>query len=135
MGVDKTRWTIYMVLSLSMLLFIVLTVFLYKNSSGQYGVTSDVCNIHRTFYEDKIDSGIVTQHFVDTADHASKKLTIQKRDKIYNLLFIPYDNWEDFEKIKTGDIVSKQSSTFAFRVNDNHEFKLKYDCYSNYKGK
>jgi hypothetical protein len=88
----------------------------------------DPCLVHKELFFAKIESGIVVSKMIEKENHGAKKITIKIKDKTYEMEFIHYDNWTDFERINVDDVISKPAKSFHFIVNETSEFDLKYDC-------
>jgi hypothetical protein len=92
------------------------------------GTTSDPCEIHRELFTIEIDSGRITNKYIDRDNHAIKTVIVNAEGKDYSMLFIPYDNWTDFDKIKINDVITKNANSFTFTVNNEFGFTLKLEC-------
>ena len=92
------------------------------------GASSDPCETHRRLFTAKIDSGTVASKYVDDKNHAIRTVVVNENGEDYVLLFIPFDNWEDFNRITEGDKITKRASSFEFVVNNRFSFTLKFDC-------
>lgn len=90
--------------------------------------SEDPCEIHKKFFMAKIDSGLVIDKYIDRRNHAMKTVVIDANGENYMLLFIPFDNWDDFERIQRSDLIRKSKDTFALTVNNEFSFELKFDC-------
>ncbi len=84
-------------------------------------------DMHKELFIDQIEHGLIINKFIDYDNHALKTVEIKTNAKTYKVLFIPYDNWTDFEKINIGDSISKPPKSFHFRINNEYEFQLKLE--------
>jgi hypothetical protein len=98
----------------------------YRNTRGSS--PEDPCEIHKELFVIRIDSGVIKDKYVDRENHAMKTVILNTNDKDYELLFIPYDNWTNFDTVKVNDIISKPPNSFVFSVNNQFKFELKLDC-------
>jgi hypothetical protein len=92
------------------------------------GTTSNICEMHRKLFLTPLQSGVVTNKFIDTENHSFETIIIEEADKSFTLLLVPDSNDSDFEKIKIGDTITKTSKSFLFTINSNHQFEFKIDC-------
>lgn len=92
------------------------------------GVSSDPCETHRELFLTEIDSGRVTDKYIDQENHAIKTIILSVNKESYEIQFIPYDNWTDFDKIRINDLVKKPSNSFLFSINHDYTFLLMLDC-------
>jgi hypothetical protein len=90
--------------------------------------SGDPCEIHKELFAIEIDSGVVKEKYVDRENHAMKTVVFNVNNKDYELLFIPYDNWTDFDRIKINDVIRKLPNSFVFFVDNGFKFELKLDC-------
>jgi hypothetical protein len=96
---------------------------------GDFGNnTSDMCSFHKEIFETRLDSAVVVRHFVDKPNHAMKTVLIRQNEKEYTIYFIPSDNGADFEKLRVGDMITKNKETFEMKANSIWTFRLRYDC-------
>lgn len=86
------------------------------------------CDEHKELFFHEIKSGIITEKFIDYDNHALKIVVLKANNRSYKMLFVPYDNWNDFERIRVGDTISKSLKSFHFTINKDYVFQLKYDC-------
>jgi hypothetical protein len=110
------------------MIFIILISILVIAFYEQGADPSDPCDFHHELFALAIDSGKVTEKYIDRENHAIKTLVISVQGRDYELLLTPYENWPDFEAIEIDDIISKEPNSFNFSVNKNFSFKLKLDC-------
>jgi hypothetical protein len=87
-----------------------------------------MCSFHKDVFKTKLDSAIVIRHFVDEPNHSMKTIDVKTNAKEFTLYFIPSDNETDFDKLRIGDVISKDKETFEMKVNNDWTFKLRYDC-------
>lgn len=95
-------------------------------------VRGDNCDHHKELFMDSIKSGVVLQKYVDNVNHAVKTVQVRSMGKTYDVLFIPFHNWQDFDSVKVGDSVYKPARSFRFTLNGRHTFVLNYECAYNY---
>ena len=95
---------------------------------GDKTVSNDPCELHRELFFSEITSGVIIDKFIEKENHATKKAIIKDLNKTYEVLFMPYANWTDFEKIRIGDSITKPSNSFHFSVNHNGDFQLDFQC-------
>jgi hypothetical protein len=95
---------------------------------GQRDELNLVCAYHKDLYNNHV-VGVITDHYVDSTDHARRTVIINDQyRKEYEVWFIPYENWADFDKIKVNDTINKQPHSFVFLVNNEFRFELKLEC-------
>lgn len=73
--------------------------------------SEDPCEIHRKLFTVEIDSGLVIDKYIDRSNYAMKTVVINAHGRNYMLLFIPFDNWDDFERIQRNDVIRKSPPT------------------------
>jgi hypothetical protein len=88
-----------------------------------------LCKCHEAFYREKI-RGSVVEHRVDSADHARREIVIRDRKgRDYEVFFIPYPNWDDFDQIKIADSIAKDANSLTFTVNEGRTVTMQFDCH------
>lgn len=118
---EKNNIPYFIIMGVSMILVLVFTI-------TDKSTSSDPCDLHRVLFLGEITSGVVIDKFIEKENHATKKVIIKELNKTYEVLFTPYANWTDFEKIRIGDSITKPSNSFHFSVNHNGDFQLDFQC-------
>jgi hypothetical protein len=93
----------------------------------------NVCIIMRDFFQADVKNGVIVEKFVDAKNHAIKTVIIEDNERRYKVIFVPYDNWVDFERLTVGDTLSKPVNSFKFFGKNGEDFQLHFDC--DYSGK
>jgi hypothetical protein len=95
---------------------------------GQRDELNFECEHHKDLYHRQV-VGFIIEHYVDSVDHARRTVIIRDHNgKDYEVWFSPYNNWNDFERIKVNDVISKSPNSFVFLVNNEFKFELKLEC-------
>lgn len=86
------------------------------------------CHILKDIYHPAIEKGVIVEKYVDTKNHAIMTVIIDDNGKRYKVVFIPFDNWNDFNRLTVGDTLEKPLNSFKFLVKNGFEFQLQNDC-------
>lgn len=88
----------------------------------------NVCIIMRDFFLADVTNGVIVEKYIDSRNHAIRTIIIEASEKRYKVLFIHYDNWNDFDRLSVGDTLEKPLNSFKFLVKNGFTFELQYDC-------
>lgn len=121
---NSTNKTIYVILFCCFVLVGLLVYFFGYFDKN----TSDMCSFHKDVFDTRLDSAVVVRHFIDQPNHAMKTVDIRTGTKEYTIYFIPDDNWADFDRLRLGDVITKDKGTFEMKVNNDWTFRLRYNC-------
>lgn len=86
------------------------------------------CTWHKKLFQNELVHATVISKFIDERNHSLRRVIIKEGNENIEISFIPYSNWNDFEKIKVGDFFSKPRDSFLFTLNGQYRFVLNYDC-------
>ena len=112
-------------------LSILLSIFLFIMPGTD---AEDPCTWHKKLFQGELAHASVISKFIDERNHSLRRMVIKEGNENIEISFIPYSNWNDFEKIKVGDYFSKPRDSFVFTVNGQYKFVLNYDCDYNIAG-
>ncbi len=120
------RKDIFYIVFFGGIIIVMMGIIFFRNTRGKS--PEDLCEIHKELFNIQMDSGYVVDKYVDRKNHAIKTVILNSNGKNYRLLFIPYDNWRDFDSVKVNDMVVKKPYSFDFVVNNEFAFTLKLTC-------
>lgn len=117
MGIKN--WQIYfMLIAIGGIIIILLTI----------PKTSNICELHKELFFASLKNGIIIDKFIDTKNHSFETIIIKENDKLFTLLLVPDSNDLDFERLKINNVITKDSKSFRFKVNNSFEFDFNIDC-------